>query len=118
MMVAPNDHEYHCYPAQNASHNPTKTLAGNANAGLLIFIRYEKRELVDPNVHMNADLELRSAEGEVITRFEEDDLYHDNNDKNALSARWLPELLHQSPGWTVLPGVLGRAETPDAAVPF
>ena len=81
LMVAPNDHEYQCYPAQNASRNPTRVLEGNANAGLLIFIRYEKRELVDPNVRMNADLELRDEQGKVITRFEEDDLYHDNHDK-------------------------------------
>lgn len=81
IMVVPNDHEYQCFPAQYASQNPTKTLGDDANAGLLIFIRYENREAVDPSVSMNAHLELRDEKGEVITRFAEEDLYHDNNDK-------------------------------------
>lgn len=81
IMVAPNDHEYQCNPAQNASRNPTQVLGDHANAGLLIFIRYESREVVDPTLSMNAHLELRDEKGVVITRFGEEDLYHDNNDK-------------------------------------
>ncbi|WP_149243061.1 caspase family protein [Dyadobacter sp. 32] len=81
IMVAPNDHEYQCYPAQNASQNPTKICGDNANAGLLIFIRYENREAVDPSISMNAYLELRDEQAVVITRFAEEDLYHENNDK-------------------------------------
>lgn len=80
-MVAPNDHEYQCIPAQMASQHPTKALGDNPNAGLLIFIRYQERDLVDPTVNMNAYLELRNEKSELITCFEEEDLFHENNDK-------------------------------------
>ena len=77
VMVTPNDHEYQCNPAQNASLNPTKVLGDHANAGLLIFIRYESREAVDPTIRINAHLELRNEQGKLITRFEEKDLFHE-----------------------------------------